>query len=206
MTLGIALLLIFILYLIDKHNRWRIAAKLTAGLIVLCVLAVGGFLGWQKHEDYLTEKRNAAYRPKMQPVWDCNARNSRFSNAEVECEKDSTIVLHEIQPPVFDPSAPYQIVAPSSKIHPVLGSAVVTRDFTSICKRCYFNAGSYPCGFGADLSNGAVISTLHKGDRLQLLSHKTRSSGGSDIYEVQFQQWTGWADASDLSPEKAEEK
>jgi len=50
MTLGIALLLIFILYLIDKHNRWRIAAKLTGGLIVLCILAVGGFFGWRKYE------------------------------------------------------------------------------------------------------------------------------------------------------------
>ncbi len=206
MTLGIALVLIFILYLIDKHNRWRIAAKLTAGLIVLCILAVGAFYGWSKYEDDQTEKRNAAYRTKMQPVWDCTARNLQFSNAAEECEKDSTVVLHAIPPPTFVPTAPIQTATPNSKTHPVLGSAVVTGEFTSIYKRCYFNAGNYPCGFGSDLSNGAAMSTLHKGDRLQLLSHKTRSSGGSDIYEVQFQQWTGWADASDLSPEEGAEK
>jgi len=33
MTLGLALILIFILYLIDKHNRWREAAKTVVGLV-----------------------------------------------------------------------------------------------------------------------------------------------------------------------------
>jgi hypothetical protein len=206
MTLGIALVLIFILYLIDKHNRWRIAAKLTAGLIVLCILAVGAFFGWSKYEDDQTEKRNIAYRTKMQPVWDCTERNIQFSNATEECEKDSTVVLHAIPPPAFVPTAPYQIVAPNSKLHPVLGSAVVTGELTSIYKRCYFNTGSYPCGIDIYLPDGAVISILHKGDRLQLLSQKTRSSGGTEIYEVRFQQWTGWVDANDLSPENEQEK
>jgi uncharacterized membrane protein YqjE len=45
MALGIFLLLIFILYLIDKHNRWRQAIKLTVALVILCILAVGGFFG-----------------------------------------------------------------------------------------------------------------------------------------------------------------
>jgi hypothetical protein len=59
MTLGIALLLIFILYLIDKHNRWRIAAKLTGGLIVLCILAVGGFFGWEKYQAWRGARQEA---------------------------------------------------------------------------------------------------------------------------------------------------
>lgn len=51
-SLGVALLLIFILHLIDKHNRWRQALKLTVGMVVLGILGVSGFLGWQKYEAY----------------------------------------------------------------------------------------------------------------------------------------------------------
>jgi hypothetical protein len=61
MTLGIALLLIFILYLIDKHNRWRQAVKITVALVVFCILAVGGFFGWLKYEAW-QETRQAARR------------------------------------------------------------------------------------------------------------------------------------------------
>jgi hypothetical protein len=43
MPLGIALILIFVLYLIDKHNRWRIAIKITVALIILAILGVGGW-------------------------------------------------------------------------------------------------------------------------------------------------------------------
>lgn len=201
MTLGIALLLIFILYLIDKHNRWRQAVKLVIGLLVLGLLGLGGFYCWQKYDEYRTEKEQAAYQAKMKPVWDCIARNSQFSNAEEECEKDSAVSLHTIQPTVFDQIAPSQPAAPKSKVRTLLGSAVVTGDFASIYKRCYFNTGTYPCGIDDYLSNRDAISTLHKGDHLQLLSRKTRSSGGNEIYEVQFQQWTGWIDAADISLE-----
>jgi hypothetical protein len=41
MTLGLALILIFILYLIDKHSRWREAAEIVAGLVILGVLVSG---------------------------------------------------------------------------------------------------------------------------------------------------------------------
>jgi len=199
MTLGIALLLIFILYLIDKHNRWRQAVKITIGLVVVGLLAIGGVYGWQKYDEYQIEKQQAAERIRMQPFWDCTARNSQFSNAEEECKKNPTVVLQAIQPPIFNPTAPFQASASKSKIRPALGTAVVTGDFAEIDKRCYFDAGSYPCGLYDP--NGATISTLHKGDQLQILSHKIRSSGGTDIYEVQFQQWTGWIDAANLSLE-----
>ncbi len=201
MTLGIALLLIFILYLIDKHNRWRQTIKVTIGLVVVGLLGIGGVYGWEKYDEYQTEKQQAAYRTKMKPVWDCTARNSKFSNAEEECEKDPAVVLHAIQPDVFDQIAPSQAAGPKSKARSICGTAVVTGDFTKIYKRCYFNTGSYPCGLDAYLSDGEVISTLHKGDQVQLLSRKTRSSGGSEIYEVRFQQWTGWIDAADVSLE-----
>ncbi len=53
---GVALLLIFVLHLIDKHNRWRQALKLTVGMVVLGILGVSGFFGWQKYEAYQEEK------------------------------------------------------------------------------------------------------------------------------------------------------
>jgi predicted negative regulator of RcsB-dependent stress response len=56
MTLGIALLLIFVLYLIDKHDRWWTAAKISLGMIALVVLALGVGWGWSDYSDYKTEK------------------------------------------------------------------------------------------------------------------------------------------------------
>ncbi len=59
MTLGIFLLLIFVLYLIDKHNRWRQALKLVIVLVVLCVIAVSGFFGWVRYEASQTARQEA---------------------------------------------------------------------------------------------------------------------------------------------------
>jgi len=58
-TLGIFLLLIFVLYLIDKHNRWRQALKLVIGLVVLCIVAGGGFFGWVRYEAWQTARQEA---------------------------------------------------------------------------------------------------------------------------------------------------
>jgi hypothetical protein len=60
MPLGLALIVIFILYIIDKHNRWRTAAKLTAALVVLGLVGFGGLYGWRKYSDYREENKEAA--------------------------------------------------------------------------------------------------------------------------------------------------
>jgi type II secretory pathway pseudopilin PulG len=57
MPVGIALVLIFVLYLIDKHNRWRQAIKITVALIIFAILGVGGLFGWQEYETWQTEKQ-----------------------------------------------------------------------------------------------------------------------------------------------------
>jgi hypothetical protein len=61
MPVGIALILIFVLYLIDKHNRWRIAIKITISLIILAILVWGGALGWQKYDEWKTAKAGEQY-------------------------------------------------------------------------------------------------------------------------------------------------
>ena len=83
MTLGIALVVIFILYLIDKHNRWRQAIKIVGGLVALGAIAFGLFYAWATYSDYRTRKeieraaaRAAAAAPKdifdemaSHPIW-----------------------------------------------------------------------------------------------------------------------------------------
>jgi hypothetical protein len=59
MTLGIALLIIFILYLVDKHHRWMPLVKITAALVVLGVLGFGSFYGWI-YEDAVRSRQHAA--------------------------------------------------------------------------------------------------------------------------------------------------
>src|SRR5260370_33741265 len=49
MTLGVCLLLIFALYLIDKHNLWRRAARLTVWFVVISLLGLGGIYSWLKY-------------------------------------------------------------------------------------------------------------------------------------------------------------
>src|SRR6266851_2417505 len=76
MSIGLALIVIFILYLIDKHNRWRQAVKILSGLIILAVLGVGGFYSWTKYDEYRTAKREAAQQATYQKsIQDCIARN-----------------------------------------------------------------------------------------------------------------------------------
>jgi hypothetical protein len=68
MTLGIALILIFVLYLIDKHNRWRQAIKITVALIILGIVGIGGMLGWEQYEiwhDARQEAQRAAAEAKQ---------------------------------------------------------------------------------------------------------------------------------------------
>ena len=46
MTLGNALLIIFVLYLIDKHNRWRQAVKTAVTLIVAAAVLWASIMAW----------------------------------------------------------------------------------------------------------------------------------------------------------------
>jgi hypothetical protein len=57
MPIAIALVLIFVLYLIDKHKLWRKALKLFIGLVVLSVVGIGGFIGWEQYRTYRDERR-----------------------------------------------------------------------------------------------------------------------------------------------------
>jgi hypothetical protein len=104
-TLGIALVIIFVLYLIDKHNRWSQALKLVVVLAVAAGLLYGSMYAYAKYE---------AWR-----VTRCVAKSTPAGNAtaaaeiEAACERDpSKPLLLDISKAVpFDPNAPYQKMA-----------------------------------------------------------------------------------------------
>jgi hypothetical protein len=56
MSVGVALVIIFVLYLIDKHNQWRRAALITAVAVVLGILGLGSWFGWIKYQDWKAAK------------------------------------------------------------------------------------------------------------------------------------------------------
>lgn len=93
MTIGLALVLIFVLYLIDKHNQWRATAKIAAALIALALLSVGGYYGYTRYKEYREKKRE--YAIKMQhdaAIKTCLARFPSLPNNEnawlPECEEN----------------------------------------------------------------------------------------------------------------------
>ncbi len=74
-----------------KHRTW---------FAIIAILGIAGVYGWIKYNAYKAEKQvkaalgaDAAYQAKMKPIWDCESRNSQFSNADTECEKDPSVVL-----------------------------------------------------------------------------------------------------------------
>jgi hypothetical protein len=52
MTIGTALVIIAVLYLIDRHNLWKRAAQGLLGLVLLTVLVVGGWYGVSEYQTW----------------------------------------------------------------------------------------------------------------------------------------------------------
>src|SRR5215470_6310778 len=95
-ALAVALVLIFLLHLIDKHGLWRKAFKITLWLTT-CLLALCAIIyGWTRYSE---KRESEAYSAKMKPIWDCEARNAKFSNATEECERDPNVVLQPVTLP-----------------------------------------------------------------------------------------------------------
>ncbi len=89
MSLGIALLLIFLLYLVDEHDLWRDVARATLVPVALVVVGIGGWYAWGKYRDLRRERRIAA--DNRRAVLACIAR---FPGQDVTqaCETDPQLV------------------------------------------------------------------------------------------------------------------
>ena len=60
MTIGIAIVIAMVLYLIDRNKVWKQAAKIVGALILLAVLDVAGIFGWVKYDSWQTERKEEA--------------------------------------------------------------------------------------------------------------------------------------------------
>lgn len=78
-----------------RHRVWS---------AITVAVAVGAVFGWIRYDNVQTEKREETRRAKMQPIWDCEARNSQFSNADTECERDPGVTLQPLQVPQAQPA------------------------------------------------------------------------------------------------------
>jgi hypothetical protein len=86
MSIGIAAVLIFVLYLIDKHGRWLQTAKITGALVVLALLGWAGLLGYDKYDSWRREKAEHAAA-----VTACLVRNGSDSTTQKACETHPTV-------------------------------------------------------------------------------------------------------------------
>jgi hypothetical protein len=90
MTLGIALVIIFVLYLIDKHNRWTQTLKLVVAMAVVAGLLFGSMYAYTKYE---------AWR-----VTRCVAKSTPAGNATAAAETEAACERDPSKPLVLDMS------------------------------------------------------------------------------------------------------
>lgn len=88
-SLGIALLLIFLLYLIDQHHLWREVARATFVPVALVVIGIGGWYAWGKYRDLRQQRRIAA--DNRRAVHACIARFPGQDAADA-CETDPQLI------------------------------------------------------------------------------------------------------------------
>lgn len=186
----------------------------------------------QKYQDYRQEKEEQAEAAAKQARFSaCVARLNQIpvpkdaaeadvpSDIQTACDAnpDATIYLYvstsqPVPPPlVWAPVLPKAKPKPKTEPQPesqpncdtvpCSGWAAVTPAYGSNIQ----NDDCFDTGLMAQV-NCKTIAVLNRGDRVQVISEKTRSSGGTDIYKVKFRQWTGWTRASELGPEGGEGK
>jgi hypothetical protein len=97
MSLGIAAVIIFVLYLIDKHGQWRQAGKVAVALVILGLLGIGGLLGYEKYNSWRRAKAE-----RIAAVKACVDRNGADSTTQKACEIDPNVTVKG----QADPNAP----------------------------------------------------------------------------------------------------
>lgn len=102
MSLGIAAVVIFVLYLIDKNSQWRAAGKVAVAAVILAVVAVAGIIGYDKVAAWQAVR--AASAKHTEAVKACIERNDKIdSTADATtrqaCETDPDVIVS----PTFEP-------------------------------------------------------------------------------------------------------
>lgn len=98
-SLAIAMVVIFILHLLDKHNVWRSFFKGLGWVALICVIGAGGYYGWESWQENRAAKRDAEVVPtSMQMNMDqptqtaTDARGFTVENAKVAPAQTATKV------------------------------------------------------------------------------------------------------------------
>jgi len=83
-ALSIALVLIFVMWLIDKHNAWKRTGKIALVVVALAVFGLGGVYGWAYYEDWKATKARAAVDAAAAAQHDAQVKAciARFPNAD----------------------------------------------------------------------------------------------------------------------------
>jgi hypothetical protein len=68
MTIGWALLIVAVLYLIERHKLWRRTAQVAGVLLVLAALSVGVLIAVEAHQGTAERKRATAQNVPPEPV------------------------------------------------------------------------------------------------------------------------------------------
>jgi len=76
MTIGVAIVIVAVMYFIDKHNLWRRFAICVGILVVVALLGLGGFWGWTKYRVARAKTALAEFNKKWAAeIPACNSRN-----------------------------------------------------------------------------------------------------------------------------------
>jgi hypothetical protein len=67
MTIGAALVIIAILYLIDKHNLWKRSAAVCLIILAITLLGFAGYYGWQRWQE---RKAQAKAEADLESQWE----------------------------------------------------------------------------------------------------------------------------------------
>ena len=90
-ALSIALVLIFVMWLIDKHNQWKRTAKIALALVVLAVVGVAGIYGYNRYDNWREKKREKAQHDGA--VKACIGRfPDKDTSAQTTCEANPDAV------------------------------------------------------------------------------------------------------------------
>jgi hypothetical protein len=70
MTIGIAIGIAMVLYLIDRNKVWKQAAMIVGALALLAVLGVAGIVGWDKYDAWRRARKEQEANQQAQAAWD----------------------------------------------------------------------------------------------------------------------------------------
>jgi hypothetical protein len=164
MTIGIAIVVVAVMFFIDRHNRWRTAGKIVACLVIAAMLGYGGLLSWGWYSDHRAQRELA--RQQAQETADRERRyaelrakdpciNIQYKNGvdwstavdlngnplRPECVdhwQTRPATAEEEQAAAPTPASKPTKPAPKPRPLPVLGYATVKNYYANILPRCYF--------------------------------------------------------------------